>query len=198
MPTGYTCDIQKGIGFNKFVLGCAKAFGACVTMRDDPHDTPIPEEFEPNTYDLEATEDAKKELKKFKKMSVKEANEAADKEYKSNIKEHNKTIKEKIELKKKCEDMLAKVQEWLPPTPDHVHFKDFMIEQISGSIDFDCDLTYYLEHKPTKLTGKEWLKQQIDRCEHDIEYHAKGHKEEVERVNQRNSWIKELRGSLKS
>lgn len=27
MPTGYTAEVQKGISFDKYALGCARAFG---------------------------------------------------------------------------------------------------------------------------------------------------------------------------
>ena len=52
MPTGYTAVIQDNldISMKDFALVCARAFGACVMMRDEPFDTPIPEEFVPDTY----------------------------------------------------------------------------------------------------------------------------------------------------
>jgi hypothetical protein len=52
MPTGYTSDLYGGKeqDFRSFALSCARAFGALITMRDDPVDTPIPERFEPSTY----------------------------------------------------------------------------------------------------------------------------------------------------
>ena len=50
MPTGYTSKIADGIGFKDFALSCARAFGACIEMRDDPSDKPIPNEFKPNDY----------------------------------------------------------------------------------------------------------------------------------------------------
>ncbi|KKK60691.1 hypothetical protein LCGC14_3021870, partial [marine sediment metagenome] len=31
MPTGYTACIKDGISFEKFVMQCARAMGACVT-----------------------------------------------------------------------------------------------------------------------------------------------------------------------
>jgi hypothetical protein len=36
MPTGYTAAIGEGIEFDKFVMQCARAMGACVMMRDEP------------------------------------------------------------------------------------------------------------------------------------------------------------------
>ena len=34
MPTGYTYKIGEGASFKEFVMACARAFGACVEMRD--------------------------------------------------------------------------------------------------------------------------------------------------------------------
>ena len=36
MPTGYTHELHEGeeISFEKFVMSCARAFGALVLMRD--------------------------------------------------------------------------------------------------------------------------------------------------------------------
>lgn len=43
MPTGYTADLmEKGMEFKPFVLQCARAFGALITMRDDSLDAPSP------------------------------------------------------------------------------------------------------------------------------------------------------------
>jgi len=39
MPTGYTAEIYEGekeVTFEKFALTCARAFGACITIRDEP------------------------------------------------------------------------------------------------------------------------------------------------------------------
>lgn len=45
MPTGYTAAIKYGITFKEFALDCARNFGACISMRDEPRETPIPDEF---------------------------------------------------------------------------------------------------------------------------------------------------------
>ncbi len=48
MPTGYTHLIEEGCNLEEFVWACARAFGACVMMRDDSVDKPVPEKFEPS------------------------------------------------------------------------------------------------------------------------------------------------------
>ena len=43
MPTGYTAKIVDGQSFPDYVKTCLRAMGVCVSMRDLPMDTPIPE-----------------------------------------------------------------------------------------------------------------------------------------------------------
>ena len=136
-------------------------------------------------------------MKKLESLSAKECEEQAEKEFKAAIRQHEKTIKEKKALKKKYEDMLAQVRAWVPPSKDHIEFKNFMESQIVGSIDFDCDLRYYEKHKPVKLTGAEWKKDSIETAARNIKYHAEGYEKEIEGNDKRNRWIGLLRNSLK-
>ena len=79
--------------------------------------------------------------------------------------------------------------------PSHRVLKDFMVQQIEESIRFDCSTEYY--KKPTELlTGNQWLLEKKQQLLKDINYHTSEHQEEVERVRQRNEWIKQLRNSL--
>lgn len=106
-----------------------------------------------------------------------------------------KRIKEILELKNKYLIILNQVKDWVPPSSDHTPMKEFMIEQIEESIQWDCDVKYYSE--PTKLLDAMEYKNKILReLEEDIAYHSKQHEEEVERVAQRNKWVRLLRESL--
>ena len=51
MPTGYTATlVEHGQTFPEFAMQCAKAFGACITLRDEPFDAPIPTKFKASTW----------------------------------------------------------------------------------------------------------------------------------------------------
>ena len=58
MPTGYTADIKDGISFQTYALNCARAFGACVMLRDEPGD-----------YHLKAMEKARNALAKLESLT---------------------------------------------------------------------------------------------------------------------------------
>ena len=75
MPTGYTAEVQKGISFDKYALNCARAFGALVSMRDEPSDKEIPEKLEPSDYHFKAKATAENNLSTLNSLS----NEAANK-----------------------------------------------------------------------------------------------------------------------
>lgn len=196
MPTGYTAAIAEGITFEKFAMNCARAFGACITMRDDPADKPIPDEFEPSTWHVERITEAEKEIKKLAMIDVKTASELAEIEYKEQMREHEESIRKDNGLLQKYNAMLLKVRNWNPPTPDHVKFKEFMIEQIESSIKFDCISDYRLEHAPKLLTGEEWISKKRAQAVRDLDYHTRENQAEITRAADRTAWVKALRGSL--
>lgn len=198
MPTGYTANIENGISFNEFILKCAKAFGACITMRDDPLDTPIPEKFEPSNYYKEKLEESKENLNKLQQMSLSDAFLESQKEYSDSIKYNKNSIKKKKDLLNKYNKMLDNVVKWIPPSNDHIELKNFMTQQINDSIKFDCNIEYYeRELKNLKLlSGKDWLKKRIKIVEEDIIYFTKEYEKELKNFNGKNLWVKQLRDSL--
>jgi vacuolar-type H+-ATPase subunit I/STV1 len=195
MPTGYTSKISEGISFNDFVLDCARAFGACITMRDEPMDKEIPV-FKPDPYHKKQKVALEKEFEKVSKMTLEEAEIEAEAEYQSALKDRQETIAKEQELLRKYQIMLAKCQEWEPPTKDHVNLKDFMIRQITNTIKWDCDVSYYEEKKLVKLNGREWLTDRIEDVIKDIKYHTEKYEEEEKRTKGRNEWISKLKESL--
>lgn len=97
-------------------------------------------------------------------------------------------------MKARYETMLAQVSAWEPPTPEHNGLKDFMLQQITESIKFDCSSDY--DDPPTRVPGALWLHQRIERTRDRISRHAAEYEKEVERTEGRNRWLKALRDSL--
>lgn len=200
MPTGYTSDIYEGkeVSGKDFLIKCARAFGACIMMRDDSLDAPIPEEFKPNTYYSESLETAKKELKKFQYMTIEEAKDIIEKRYKDKIAENKKIRKERTEMKNRYLNTLADVYAWQPPTKDHIELKKYAIQQLEDSIKWDCgsDLDEYYSLDVEKELPQAYIDSQIKSCFHDIQYYSEEQEKENKRVAGRNKWIKDLRESL--
>lgn len=194
MPTGYTADIAKGISFPEYAMGCARAFGALVTMRDDPADAPIPEAFEPESYYAKSLREAEARHAELIAMTPAQAEAAATADYEEKAAYRAKWLDEKRTLRMQYVAMLNQVRAWEPPTQDHVELKRFMIEQIATSIDHDCNESYCTP--PTKQTGQEWHQEQQKEATRRLERAAGEHAKEVARAVSRTSWVAKLRASL--
>ena len=198
MPTGYTYKIQEGISFNEFIMSCARAFGACITLRDAPADKPIPEKFNPSTYHFEAIKKIEKELLEIKNLTLQECNARAKADYEQRIKSAREGIEKSLKIKEQYESMLVKVRAWQPPTPEHESLKKFMIDQIQISIEGDCSDEYYKKEldKAACFTPSEWRDKKIKTLTETLAYHKKENAEEISRTEGRNLWIKQLRESI--
>lgn len=195
MPTGYTAPIADGINFEQFVMGCARGFGALIMMRDEPADAPIPERFEPSDYHLRKLEELHAETDELATLSPSDCDARAADEYAAAEVRRLDRLMEMDALRDKYKAMMEAVDAWTPPSQDHVHLQQFMRKQLTESTDFDCDASYYASETP-RLTGPAWLEQRLEKARRDIAYHEQQHKEEVDRTNQRNEWLRLLRESL--
>ena len=196
MPTGYTAAIKDGITFEKFALDCARAFGACVMMRDEPGGgEAIPDEFKPSDYHERNAKQCRDALASLLSMTPQDREEAAKNEWKATEASRLVNLKEKRLLRAAYESMLSNVDAWTPPTDEHNGLKEFMRSQIKESIDFDCREDYYATPTP-RLNGEQWAIKEVARLGRDIEYHDQKNAEEIERAAGRTAWVKALRASL--
>ena len=193
MPTGYTADIGKGIDFRTFIWTCARAFGALVLMRDDPMTAPIPEEFTPSDYHLKKMEAARAEIAKFEGMSEAVAGAEAKEAFERQERWNAEQKQEKADLKAKYLAMLEQAQAWTPPTPDHQSLKEFMVQQITDSIKFDCG---EFDSPGKLLLPEEFRSTGLFLARQNLAYHEREHQNEIARCNERNAWIKALRESV--
>lgn len=197
MPTGYTAAIKDGITFEQFAMGCARGMGALIMMRDEPADAPIPQRFEPETaYHDKAINEAISQLAWLRQMTESEAQRRADKEYEMLAAQQAELVKKSANLRTKYSAILDQARAWVPPTPDHISMKGFMIKQITESIEFDCNEQYYRDHPVARLTGFEWAANKIAKCGRDIAYHSEQRLSEIDRTEKRNDWLLALRESL--
>lgn len=196
MPTGYTAAIADDITFNDFAMICARAMGALVMMRDEPSGTQIPARFEPTDYHTKKISEANAKLLELQGMSSAQVIAAAQSAFAEEVEARNSAIQKNDDLREKYTSMLQQVRAWEPPTTDHNGFKEFMVEQITTSIDFDCNNRFYMERKPTLLSGDGWLDRETIKAKKELDYHTEENKKEIDRTEDRNRWLKELRDSL--
>lgn len=195
MPTGYTAGVQSGTitTFPEFAMQCARAFGALVTMRDDPLDAEIPESFEPRTrfYD-ERIAQARADLKRLKAMDARERAQAAAaawNEHVLSVEEWNARCQQ---TRARYESMLAQARAWQPPTSNHSELKEFMIQQLEQSIDFDCNERHVGECPRPAM----WWLDQVTKAKRDIAYYTEEREKEIQRARERTAWVRHLRASL--
>lgn len=194
MPSGYTAPIKDGITFSQFALNCARAFGALITMRDEPSNASIPETFAPSPYHQQELARLRHRLAELEGMTVAEIEVAHASYAHDQATAHTKRMAEMDDQRAKYDAMLKAASLWKPPTPDHEPLQRFMVDQITQSIEWDCDKTYYTA--PPEITPEQWFNQQKITVLEGINYHVKGDAEEQARTNSRNEWLKALRGSL--
>lgn len=194
MPTGYTAKIHDGDqSFIEFAKSCARAFGSFAAMRDEPADAPIREDlWEPSSYHREGSEKAAARLAELNALTPRQWEERASADYEKLVGHHQDQRARMVEMRARYEDMILTVQGWEPPTPEHVAFKDFMVQQLRESIRFDC----YEPDLPPRKFGKEWYADQCARARNDLAYHEREYDEEVERLRKSKQWVEMLWASL--
>ena len=196
MPTGYTADIKDGIDFKTYAMNCARAFGACVSLRDEPGGGErIPDAFEASDYHMKELERCRAELAALDAMTPTKREIAASNAWMAAETNRIESLHRCRDLRSSYEAMLAQVEAWIPPTPEHVDLQKFMREQIEKSIEFDCIESYYNKFID-KLSGKAWAEAGRARLYGDLQYHEKGHADEVSRAATRTAWVRALRASL--
>lgn len=195
MPTGYTADVQGGkvTEFPEFAMQCARAFGALIEMRDDPHDAKIPDSFEPSDWHSGELDKANRRLTKLEAMKPDAIERAYEDDFATRVAYAQERTAEIETQKARYESMLAKAERWMPPSSEHVGLKKFMVEQLEESVKWDC----HTSETPTRTDPADWHANQIAECKRSIAYHTKEHAAEVKRSEDRTRWIRQLRDSLK-
>jgi DNA repair exonuclease SbcCD ATPase subunit len=197
MPTGYTAKlVESGQTFEEFVLTCARAFGACIEMRDEPLSKPVPEKFEVNPWHKNQLRAAKAELTRLKKLTATKKKVLGEKQRAQEIKSHEQYIQKQAAENARINQMILKVKAWEPPTPDHQGIKDFMLEQLNmslGSSEYsERSLAQAKTRKPL-----DYYQAALRSAERDIKYHEEKMQEEVTRTDGRSDWVRQLRESIK-
>ena len=196
MPTGYTAKLMEdGQTFQEFIMGCARAFGALIEMRDEPSNATIPDKFEPSGYHSQRLIESTEKLAWLQSMTPSEQESFGQSEKNATIKRERAWLEKARSEDCRLENMAAQVKEWIPPTPDHQELKNFMLQQIDVSkngLDYIKTSIANAEKKPAMA----YYVAAVSRAAGDIKYNTEKGAEEIERANGRTEWIKQLRESI--
>lgn len=162
-------------------------------MRDEPADAPVPDAFTPSKYHAERIGELEQEIARLEALTPEEAATHAANDRKAAEQRNADRSVKVAEIRGKYETMLEQVRAWEPPSTDHDGLKGFMIDQLRESIEFDC--RPYEEPLPP-LDGGVWRSEQLENAYRSLGYHHKEHGKELERVEQRNRWVRQLRESV--
>lgn len=195
MPTGYTADIGDGTvtDFRTFALRCARNFGATIMQRDNPMNEP-PKHRVPSNYSAKALTVARNRLAELDSFTLDDAERAAQAEFSAALKSHDQYAVNRAETKGRYKAMIAEVEQWTPPTADHIGMKTFMLSQLTESIEFDC--TDYGSRRPERVGAADWLDAAKAKARKDVARHAEEDAAERERCASSNRWIDSLYASL--
>jgi len=203
MPTGYTAAITEGEGvtLRQFMLKCVRAMGVCIELRDAPWDAPIPKGTEPSSSEIRHEGSIVRvtaEIEKLEALTDTECDAQAEEDYREALISHEKRMEEGRLQKARYEAMLAQVEAWVPPTPDHENYKKFMIDQIQESVRFDCawldDPSRRLP--PVREEGESWRELRLEAARDNLTYHQKGLAKARENQAANNAWLTALWASL--
>ena len=196
MPTEYTVKLMEhGQSFPEFVMGCARAFGACITMRDDLNETPIPDKFEPTDYHVKAAVEARGKLATLKGMTDDEKIAFGLSKKKAAIKHNQEWLERENRENGRLDEMESQVRVWIPPTKDHQGLKDFMLQQIKIS----RGDTGYIQKELSDAQAKnpmDYYVAGVSAAARDINYHTEENEKETGRVSGRTEWVQQLRQSI--
>lgn len=196
MPTGYTAPVAYGTitSLRAYALQCARAFGATVTMRDDPQAAEIPERFEPNPLYSEMLTKALVRLRHLHALSPIEAQREMQQQHSADMARWREQTWDDARQRARYNNMLQEVAAWQPPTPEHDGLHEFMCKQLSESIAFDFGGKYL--QMPRLQRWPEWLAGQIAMADRDVDYYEQHQVDENERTSTRTAWVRDLRASL--
>lgn len=196
MPTGYTSDLYdlNDVSFADFAFTCSRAWGARVMERDNDWSSA----YVPRTvgdYETKALSDAVAKLDEALNRSEQDWLDAFEEDTQEVLDANAEALAISRKRKAKYQDMLDQVNAWEPPTKDHVAFKTFMIEQVEGSIEFDCNERIW---RPAILdqTIERYKIDTLQNINQDIDSSIKRLAEEIERVRTSNKWVQDLVDSI--
>jgi hypothetical protein len=181
--------------FRDFAMGCARAFGAAIMMRDEPGGQVDVEKC------MESTDYHDKMIEKLRAVKPRTDAEILaefDGHVANRIAECHRSIEQsKVEMAR-YEGMLEKVEAWQPPSSDHVKFKEFMVSQLKESISHDSMTDFYEREieEAKSLSPEEYVENRRGNVQKDIEYHEERLAEIAERNASRRKWVEDLAGSF--
>jgi len=135
------------------------------------------------------------ELEKFKKPT-----KAEFKKYiLESISDLEADVKKSNDMAHRYEQMLCRARAWVPPSKEHENLKQFMIDQLVGSIQFDCHASYHQEQIKSfkEMTYEDYVSNLTHSNKETIKACVESINKTKDSTAKNNEWITMLFNSLK-
>jgi hypothetical protein len=190
--TTYTEELgKKDMTLKEFTLMCAHSFDMLMRLHEESVNTEIPE-FKPSNLHLDIIHEAQKKILELQRWTALRAEREAKKYFNDQVRSNEEQSERNRNLGKRYLHMLEKVASWVPPTEKHKALKSFMVDQLAVGIKDCLDSSAV----PKWLSGPQYRDSLIKEKRHDIVYHTREYKKEVERTRVSNEWVHILKDSL--
>ena len=204
MPTGYTAYIEDGdiTTGKEFLKLCTRAFGIAIDLKDEPLSVPTPTHFEPDTYYKERYEKALEDFNEANNLTFDNAKIQMKAAYEKRISDYKSFAEKESLMNEKYAKVRKEVEEWIPPTEEHQSLKKFALEQIDMCITKQEYIDEYLEKSKEVFDDsneavEKYISDNIQYCKDSLDRAYKSWKEELERTEKKNIWIKKFLESIR-
>jgi hypothetical protein len=193
MPSGYTSKLYdlKEVSFQDFVADCASAF--MIESREGGWKG-LPESISNEWIEhyVEKLADAINKSQELESVSYEEMSERNEEAFVKDMEYWESATKRTASVMLAYSNMLEQVMAWEPPTPRHQCLKDFMVEQLRNSIDFDNDASTMPKQKSTE----QFIAEARQKAKRDVEYYQEQLEKARESHAQRTQWLNDLKRSI--
>lgn len=204
MPTGYTVYIEDGdiTTGKEFLKLCTRALGIAIDLKDEPLSVPTPTHFEPDTYYKERYEKALEDFNEANNLTFDNAKIQMKAAYEKRISDYKSWAEKESLMNEKYAKVRKEVEEWTPPTEEHQCLKKFALEQIDMCITKQEYIDEYLEKSKEVFDDsneavEKYISDNIQYCKDSLDRAYKNWKEELERTEKKNIWIKKFLESIR-
>lgn len=211
--TGYTYPIPEGkiTTGAEFLKRCIRAFGACAAFREESLDIPLEKLMDDyminrkSDYYLTRYGETLKAYGEFIGMSEEDGKAL----FKETREKEIKQAEEALEKMKKdgaaYEKVRHEVDEWVPPTTEHIPIKRFALEQIDSCMPTESEIAKEEIHISELRNSldyldeeyESWKKTRIKKFERDLNYYKSHGSKETYNYDGNISYLNQFIESLK-
>lgn len=195
MPTGYTAALYEGkdVSFQEFAQTCLSAF--VFANADGTFTKNIDEQIQ---YIKNIINKNNEDIQKLLTLSDEDLDVLAQEEYDAEKTNLENSLSKVKSIKDRYENMLVEVEKWEPPTSNHVDFKNFMIDQLKNSIEFDCKVDYYEERLRNirRLSSDEYRESTLDERYNSTKFFMNELQDVSSKTRENNVWVSDVLDSL--